>query len=143
MVYNLPTPLLSYTLPWPCLYHPKWPCLRLLHTVYSLLAATHTGGEAPGLNADGLVWIYDGCTIRVRTLDHKSSHGTLWALPAFSTDTEELYLGCLIHRLGWKHSRVWKGKEPALEDRLSAKSKILFAHKYCEEVRRGSELHLQ
>lgn len=42
-----------------------------------------------------------------------------------------------------EHSRVWKGKEPALEDRLSAKSKILFAHKYCEEVRRCSELHLQ
>lgn len=59
MVYNLPTPLLSYTLPWPCLYHPRWPCLRLLHSVYSLPAATHTGGEAPGLNAGGLVWIHD------------------------------------------------------------------------------------
>ena len=123
MVYNLPTPLLSYTLPWPCLYHPKLPCLRLLHAVYSLLAATHTRDEASGLNAGGLVWIYDA--LRVRTLDLKSSHGTLWALPAFSTDTEELYLGCLIYRLGWKHSRVGKGKEPALEDSLSAKSKIL------------------
>lgn len=63
------------------------------------------------------------CTIRVRTLDHKSSHGTLWALPAFSTDTEELYLGCLIHRLGWnileygrERSLLWRtGCQPNLK----------------------------
>lgn len=81
MVYKTPSPLLPYTSPCPCLYHPNLPCLILLHTVCSLLAATHTGGEAPGLKAGGLDWIH--AAPWVRTLDHKSSHGMLWALPAY------------------------------------------------------------
>lgn len=34
-------------------------------------------------------------------------------------------------------------QEPHLEGRQDIKSKTTMAHKYCENIRNGSELHLQ
>ena len=107
VVWHLPAPRLRQTL-LRAQPGPSPLCLRLLY--HRLPPGCHSDWtEAPGLNTGGLLWI----------------HTALRAGPAQVQPWYAVGPPCLqilkSHRwgalhLGWKLSRVQKGKEPALED---------------------------
>lgn len=96
-------------------------------------------GEAPALKT---AWF--GYMLHHGSGPWTMAMAMLCTLLPTETEQSQSPLGCSIYcHLGWKHSRVWKGREPDLEGRYDVNSKTTLAHKYWEVVRRGSELRLQ